>query len=88
VAYYYDSVYAIGGAFKQIKENCTGLTQALGTDYCRTTNLTTTEFQRVVAYTMFDGATGLIDFESNNRQSTTIHLASVLSSSRLHRLDL
>ena len=65
-------MYAIGEAFKQIKENCTGLTQALGTDYCTTTNLTTTEFQQVVANVLFNGATGLIDFEANNRQSMLI----------------
>lgn len=85
MAYYYDSVYAIGGAFKQIKENCTGLTQALGTDYCTTTNLTTTQFQRVVAYTMFDGATGFIDFENNNRQSTVAVFSAHFS---LDRLDI
>ena len=73
VAYYYDSVFAIGEAFNQIKNNCTGLNDAVGggMDYCATTNITAGQFEMVLAVNDFYGATGLVSFTGANRDSTT-----------------
>lgn len=70
VAYYYDAVFSIGEAFTQLKDNCTGLTEALGMDFCNRTSITSSELEMVIAQDVFYGSTGLVAFSGSNRIST------------------
>lgn len=78
-----DAVFAIGQAFTQIKDNCTGLTDATGIQFCNRTNITSTELQIVIQTDVWYGSTGLIDFDGSNRANLTFEVRQRASSGAL-----
>lgn len=63
-------MFAIGQAFTQIKENCTGLSESLGVDFCNRENITSAELGLIVRDTVWFGSTGEIGFDGSNRVGT------------------
>lgn len=72
--YIYDAVFAVYNALEQIDGNCTGVSEATGVDYCDDDELDTTDLQRVVGVSQFDGFTGLVAFNGNDPVSKPYHL--------------
>ena len=68
MAYFRDAVYSIANALGQIKNNCTGLTEASGFDYCNTPNITSNLLGQAIRQSTFYGDTGSISFSGNDRQ--------------------
>lgn len=65
--YVYDSVLVLFNALDQIANNCTGISEVTGIDFCADQgNLTSTDLIEVIKYTNFEGITGLIAFDGND----------------------
>lgn len=67
--YYYDSVYAVANALEQIRNNCTQVSEAVGSDYCNLETITSFELGQAIRSLEFEGLTGLVAFEGNDRKS-------------------
>ena len=70
MAYYRDAIFAIGEAFNQIENNCTGVSEATGIEFCGRQNITSGELAEVVQGIVWYGSTGLVDFDGSNRQGS------------------
>lgn len=64
--YIYDAVFAVYNAIDQIENNCTGISDALDSDFCSLGEFNTAELQKVVQISEFEGLTGQIGFIGND----------------------
>lgn len=72
VNYIYDAIFAAYNALDQINNNCTGVSEATGEDFCGRDEFTTSDLQKVVGIAEFEGRTGLVAFNGNDPISNSI----------------
>ncbi len=63
VNFVYDAVYSIYAGLLQINTNCTAISEVLDFDYCSAETITSSQLQRVIAISSFEGLTGFIQFD-------------------------
>ncbi|PJF18437.1 GPCR, family 3 domain-containing protein [Paramicrosporidium saccamoebae] len=79
VNYIYDAVFAVYNAFDQLNNNCTSLSETLGEDVCGLEELTTSDLQKIVSVSEFEGLTGIVAFNGNDPTSTIDCFVSLFS---------